>query len=298
MEIHQLKYFVALSQELHFLRASQKAHVSQPTLSQQIKKLEVEFGAVLFERSPKHVRLTEAGKKFLPRAISVLETLESAKRELETDGGEISGILKVGAIPTMGPYLFPPVIARIKKEAPRLKLELFEETTSNLLLHLKEGRLDLAILSLPIEAPGIVSKSIGQEPFFVAASKHHTIAVRKKISLKELAKEPLLILQEGHCFSDQALEYCKRSRQDAQVIFQGSSLGSVMRLAAAGEGVTFVPKMAVEKQESGGLAFIPFTEPSPARHVAVAWRVSAPLGRAHQYFMDVLKEKTGELIRR
>lgn len=286
MELHQLRYFLELSRELHFQRAAEKAHVTQPTLSQQIKKLEEELGLPLFERSPQNVRLTAAGKKFLPHVIEALEKIEHGVSDLRTEADEISGLIRIAAIPTIAPYLLPGVISKIKRSAPKLMLEIYEETTSVLVEHLKEAKFEIGILSLPIQAAGIVSRSLGKEPFYLAVSRNHPLAKKKTVVRDDIVKEKMLILQEGHCFSDQTLEFCNLSRKNEQIQFQGSSLSSVMRLVGAGEGVTFVPKMAVEPRLYPELRFIPFGGTQPSREIGLAWRVTTPLTKAHKFVME------------
>lgn len=289
MELSQLRYFVALSQELNFGRAAARVHVSQPALSLQIKKLEGELGAPLLERSSRRVRLTAAGEKFLPHAMAILDRLERGVREMKETREGLSGRLRVGAIPTIGPYLMPGVIRRIRQMAPRLVLELFEETTSAQLELISEGRLDIGVMSLPIPASGLVSRSLGKEPFFLAVSRRHPLAARRQISKREMEKEKMLVLQEGHCFGNQSLEYCKKSRQDPHIIFQGSSLTSVMNLAASGEGITLVPRMAAVPRRNPGLVFVPLAPPAPQRDIALVWRVSAPLGKTERFFMETVE---------
>ena len=286
MELHQLRYFLELSRELHFQKAAEKAHVTQPTLSQQIKKLEDELGLPLFERSPRNVRLTAAGKKFLPHVIEALERIEHGVSGLREEAGEISGLIRIAAIPTIAPYLLPGVISKIKKSAPKLVLEIYEETTSVLVEHLKEAKFEIGVLSLPIQDSGIVCRPLGKEPFYLAVSKDHPLAKRKTVSRSDIVKEKLLILQEGHCFSDQTLEFCNLSRKNEQIRFQGSSLSSVMRLVGAGEGITFVPKMAVEPHLYPELCFIPFGGHPPVREIGLAWRVTIPLTKAHNFVID------------
>jgi len=290
MDLQQLRYIVALSQELHFLKAARRVNVSQPTLSQQIKKLEEELGVFLFERSPQQVKLTDSGEKFLPYAIQVLDSLEKGVGELQEETGEVTGRIRVAAIPTICPYLLPSVITKIRKKAPRLVLEIYEETTSVLVEHLKDGKLDLGILALPIPDPGIVSRTLGKETFYLAVSKNHPLAKKNTVRPKDIEKERLLVLQEGHCFRNQSLEFCKKQTDDIQVIFQGSSLTSVMKLASSGEGITFVPKMAADFKEYPDLKFIPFASPQPTRELGFVWRISAPLSSGHRLFMSTVEE--------
>lgn len=291
MEIQQIRYVVALSQELHFLKAAQKTNVSQPTLSQQIKKLEDELGAPLFERSPRRVRLTHQGEKFLPYAVSLLDTLQKGVREMRDDSDVVSGTVRVGAIPTICPYVIPDVLAGLAKTAPRVRVQLYEETTSILIEDLKSGRLDIAILALPIADRGISTLALHREPFFAAVSKTHPLAGRARVGRKELLKERLLILREGHCFGQQSMEFCKINRQDPQVSFLGSSLASVMAMAERGQGVTFVPKMAVDKTPEGRLRFIPLPpKEGPYREIGAAWRLTAPLDKAQKVFLETVEQ--------
>lgn len=290
MDLQQLRYIVALYQEKNFLKAAKKVNVTQPTLSQQIKKLEQELGVPLFERSTQQVQATEAGKKFLPHAIAMLDTLSKGVAELTDDLDVVRGTVKLAAIPTIAPYILPEVILALKKKAPLVRLEVYEETTSVLLSHLKEGLVDVGILALPVEAPSAVTRKIAKEEFLLAASKRHPLAKKKEVPSSAINTEKILVLQEGHCFGNQTLEYCKRSRSDEQVIFQGSSLTSVLKLAAAGEGVTFVPAMAVEPRFYPGLAFIPFSDPKPFRELAFIWRTTAPLTKASRMVMETAEE--------
>jgi LysR family hydrogen peroxide-inducible transcriptional activator len=290
MELQPLRYACAVYRERHFLRAAERVHISQPTLSQQIKKLERELGAALFERSPHGVSLTPEGERFLPRAEAVLQALEEAVSELRRGAKEIAGRIRLAAIPTVGPYLLPRVAKRLRTAAPRLQVELHDLTTSLLLEHLKQGRIDMGILALPVDDPGLVSRSFGRERFLLAVSRRHPLAGRRSVSRKDVRHERMLILQEGHCFRNQTLSYCKLSDQDPQIIFQGSNLTSVMRLAAAGEGVTLVPEMAAEPGQHPSLRFLRFAPPEPRREIGVVWRVTTPLNRGHQLLMDLAEE--------
>ncbi len=290
MELQQLRYVAALAKELHFLKASQKVHVTQPTLSQQIRKLEDELGTPLFERSPRKVRLTAAGQRFLPHALEALAAVERGAAELKERSGELTGTVRVSAIPTICPYLMPQVITRLRAAAPKLVLELYEETTSALLNRLKDGEIDLGLLSPPVGEKGISELVLMSEPFYLAVSSRHRLAKAASVHPKELDAERLLVLQEGHCFGGQSLEYCKRVSKNPHVIFRGSSLQSVLRLAAAGEGVTFVPKMAASLSAQADLRFIPFTRPEPERRIGVVWRLSSPLLKTHQLIISLIAE--------
>lgn len=291
MDLQQIRYVVLLSQELHFLRASKKANVSQPTLSQQIQKLERELGTPLFERSPRNVRLTAQGKKFLPHAIAALDSLQKGVRELADERDVAAGIIRLGVIPTICPYLLPGALARLARIAPLLKIELHEETTPVLVDDLKSGRLDLAILALPLPDKGVSVLTLRREPFFVAVSRSHRLADRKSLGRKDLLAEKLLILREGHCFGQQSMDFCKISRQDPQITFEGGSLASVMAMAELGQGITFVPQMAVPSAGSSRLKFIPLLPKDQSyREIGIAWRLSSPLDKGHRVFMETVGE--------
>jgi LysR family transcriptional regulator, hydrogen peroxide-inducible genes activator len=255
------------------------------------------LGVPLFERSSRRVRPTAAGEAFVARARAALEALESASEEARRSAQEVGGRLSVGAIPTVAPYILPPVLQKIRHAAPGLVTEVHELTTSLLIEHLKDGRVDVGVLALPIEEKGLVSRAVGEEPFYLAAPAKHPLARRKSVRPDDFKSERLLILQEGHCFRDQSLEVCRRSADDPRVIFQGSSLSSVMRMATAGEGVTLVPRMAVEPRLHPDLAFRPFAAPAPVRQLGFLWRVTTPLGRAHALFMNLAEEEIRKRIK-
>lgn len=291
MEIHQLRYFVAVAREKHFLKAALSEHISQPTLSQQIQKLEKELGCYLLERSPRHVKLTDHGERFLTHALAILETIAKAKSDIKEDEAEPQGTISLGAIPTIGPYLLPPVIKKLRKAAPRVSLDLHDLTTSSLLESLKEGRIQMGLLALPINERSLATQTVGQEPFFLAVSENHVLASKKNVSVKDFSTEQILILQEGHCFREQSLDYCKLRSNSDRIVFQGSSLVSVMRLAAIGEGVTFVPKMAATPRENPKIKFIRFHSPEPTREIGIAWRMSTPLSNAQKLLIDIIEEE-------
>jgi LysR family hydrogen peroxide-inducible transcriptional activator len=188
----------------------------------------------------------------------------------------------------------PKVILRLKKEAPHLAIELYEETTSVLLDFLKNGRLDLGLLALPVKDRGIVEQRLASEPFYLAVARRHRLASQKIVTRADLKGEKLLILREGHCFGQQVLDFCKLQRKDEQVVFQGSSLASVLRLAAAGEGVTFAPEMAMDGGRDPGLVYLPFAPVPPKRAIGMAWRVSEPLFWGQRSLIEIVRRTLNE----
>jgi LysR family hydrogen peroxide-inducible transcriptional activator len=287
MEIRQLHYVVALAQARHFQRAARLVHVTQPTLSVQIQKLERELGQPLFERSSRQVRLTTAGERFVPHAKAILDQVQAARAEV--GGDEPRGVIRLGVIPTICPYIMPSVLPAFHRLAPLAHVELFEETTAPLLEAIRNGQIDLGVLALPVEARGLSTLSLGWEEFYVAVAKGAALARRGWVDLRTLAQERLLMLQEGHCLRRQSLEFCRRRGKDWPITFQGGSLASVLRLAEAGEGVTFVPHMAREPARHPGLRFLRFHPPRPMRELGIVWRLSAPLLPTHQRLLSVLE---------
>lgn len=289
MELQQLRYVAAVARERHFGKAAERSYVTQPTLSQQIMKLEKELGVSLFERSARGVTLTPEGERFVPRVLAILEELEGALHATKEETGAISGRVRLAAIPTIGAYLLPRILKAVRKKAPELALELHDLTTSMLLENLKQGRIDMGILALPVEDPALLTRSFGTEEFFLAVRRGHPLASKRRASMSRIREERMLILQEGHCFRDQALEYCAMSSKDERIVFQGSSLTSVMRLTAAGEGVTFVPRMAADARENPGLSFVRCEAPEPKREIGVVWRATTPLSKAHLFLMEAIE---------
>lgn len=290
MDLQQIRYVVALAKEGSFQRAARSVGISQPTLSQQVKKLEDELGSPLFERSSHAVRLTVAGEKFIPFAMGALESLSAGSQMVRSEKNALDGLVKLGFIPTVGPYLLPVAIRKLQKQAPNLRLELFEETTSVLVESLKAGKCDLGLLALPVGDSALASRSLGAEEFYLAVSKKHPLASKKQIIASDLSDEPLLMLKEGHCFRDQALDFCRRGNASPQVTFEGSSLVSVMNLVASGDGITLVPKMTVDQTPHAGLKFIPFKDPKPMREIGICWRMTMPLTAVQRFVLDALGE--------
>jgi LysR family hydrogen peroxide-inducible transcriptional activator len=286
MELHQLRYALAVHREKHFGRAAQSVPISQPTLSQQIHKLERELGVRLFERSPHGVRTTPAGERFMTTAAAGLETLDRAATETKEGADALTGTVRLGAIPTAAPYLLPDLLSTLKSNAPRVVLEFHELTTALLMDAVKAGRVDIGLLALPVGDPGFETRVLGEDPFYLAVAARHPLAGKKRLRLSDIASEPLLILQEGHCFRNQSLAFCKMAGRDPRVVFEGSGLESVMRVAATGAGVTFVPRLAVRASEHPGLRFIPFQPPAPSRTLGGLWRSTMIPTRAHRVILD------------
>ena len=247
MELHQLRYFCAVADTGSFSRAAEKCHVSQPSLSQQILKLESELGGRLFDRLGRSVRLTDLGEAFLPRARSVLHELSSAKDELTERLQSEAGPVVIGAIPTIAPYWLASRLASFSRKFPKVHLTIAEEITPVLLERLRAGSVDLAVLALPIRGHEFDSRPLFTERLYAALPKTHKLARRPTLQLADLRRDPFLFLRDGHCFRDTAVAACDRARLDPRVVFESGHLSSLLAMVGAGMGVSLVPEMAVDK---------------------------------------------------
>lgn len=284
MTLTDLRYIVMLARECHFGRAADKCHVSQPTLSVALKKVEQRIGALLFERSSNDVRLTPLGEQVAAQAERVLE--EAAKLdEIATQGKDpLVGPLRLGAIYTIAPYLLPRLIPSLHAHAPQMPLYLQENFTVRLVEQLRRGELDVAVLALPFSEPGIVTRAVYDEPFRVAMPVAHPLAREKKIKADRLTAEHLLLLGQGNCFRDQVVQACPNLTEPGGLArtLEGSSLETLRHMVASGAGISVVPASAVESWpvDETLMTIRPFAEPVPKRRVVLAWRVTFPRPQA------------------
>jgi LysR family hydrogen peroxide-inducible transcriptional activator len=282
MTLTELRYIVAVARERHFGRAAEACFVSQPTLSVAVKKLEEELEVTLFERGPGEVSVTPAGEKIVEQAQRVLEEA-SRIREIAAAGRDpLAGPLRLGAIYTIGPYLLPKLIPILRRMAPAMQLLIQENFTHRLGEMLKNGEVDVILVALPFEEPGIATQAAYDEPFLVAVPKGHPWEGRKRITSEELTRESLLLLGEGHCFRDQVLEIChavrSKDRSSLARTVEGGSLETIRQMVATGVGVTVLPATSVTPGAGGNdlIRILPFARPVPVRRVGLAWRRSFP----------------------
>ena len=286
MELHQLRYFCAVAETGSFSRAAEQSHVSQPSLSQQIIKLEEELGARLFDRLGRSVRLTELGKTFLPRARAVLRELEAAKGDVVERKDFVGGPVTVGVIPTVGPYFLPRVLTSFSRKFPQVRITVVEEITPVLLDRLRAGAIDVAILALPIRGHEFEATPLLTERLFAALPKNHRLAKRTALSLRDLRSEPFLLLRDGHCFRATAVAACDRARLHPQVIFESGQFSSLLSLVGAGMGVSIVPEMAVERKSP--CRYVHIADEQAARTIGTVVLRGRSLTRAHQAFLSHL----------
>lgn len=290
MNLRDLRYFVALADTRHFGRAAERSFVSQPTLSAQIKKLENHLGVQLVERQPRRVTLTDTGAKILPLARRILQESDEIVSLARNEHDPLSGRLNVGLIPTIGPYLLPLVIRKLRKRLPQLQLMLYEYQTQPLLEKLRSGDIELGILALPVAPDGLEVRELYTEPFHAALPGTSPLAKKTSIKLDDLTGENLLLLEDGHCLRDQALEVCNRIDIKESGDYRATSLETLRQMVAAGLGVTLLPELATRGPFGSGHGLIvkPFTRPSPSRAVGAVWRRSSARGAAIDAVCDVI----------
>lgn len=272
----ELRYVVALAQERHFGRAAQKCFVTQPTLSLALAKLEDELGVKLFERNKNDVRVTARGGAIVEQARRVLDEVAKIPQMASGSRDQLAGALRLGAIPTIGPYLLPDLVPALRKRAPAMPLAIEENLTGNLAPMLREGELDVVIIALPFALPGVKTRVVYEEPFSVVVPEGHPWQARKAVKPSELSQENLLVLNAGHCFRDQVLEACPGQSNTALPEGRaGSSLETIRNMVASGLGVSVLPASALAPRYATKLLkAVPFTNPVPSRKVALAWRAS------------------------
>lgn len=298
MNLRDLRYLVALADYKHFGRAAEASFVSQPTLSTQIKKLEEELGVSLIERRPRNVMLTETGQAIVARARVMLreadEIRKLARHAIEPEAGTV----RIGIFPTLGPYLLPHAIPHITATFPRLELMLFEEKTENILTKLHSGAFDAGLLALPIADDSLHAEFLFEEAFVLALPKKHKLANAKCVRLDALTNETLLLLDDGHCLRDQALEVCRMAGAAERSGFRATSLETLRHMVATNVGITLLPALAVHAPApvSGEVVLVPFASPVPHRRIAMVWRKTSVLKTFLSQLAPLLKTVPKEFL--
>ncbi len=274
--LKHLRYFEALARHRHFGRAAEASAISQPALSLQVKELEAILGAPLVERRPREISLTPLGEAFAPRARDILRAVDELQALAQAASGPLSGRLRLGVIPTIAPYLLPRVLQTLGRQFPDLDLRPREAITPKLMRDLGEGRLDLALVALPVSEPSLVEHPLFAEEFLLV--RHARAADQPIPPLADLPQAPLLLLEEGHCFRDQALAFCKLPASPAGEIMEGSTLATLVQMVGAGIGMTLIPEMAAGiETQSAPVVLHRLPKPRPGRTVGLVWRRSNPL---------------------
>jgi LysR family hydrogen peroxide-inducible transcriptional activator len=291
MNLKDLKYLVALADTGHFGKAAERSFVSQPTLSAQLKKLEEYLGVKLVERQPRNVQLTEIGKQVVVRARRMLDEGDEIVALARNNTDPLAGRLKMALIPTIGPYLLPRVMQKIRKSLPHLGLMLYEHQTEPLVKRLRDGEIDLGIMALPAPNDRLQSRALYEEQFTVALPLHHPLAAKSSIKIQDLQNHTLLLLEDGHCMRDHALEICSRIEVREAEDFRATSLETLRQMVVAGLGCTLLPELAVDSPfgSQRGLTIRQFAKPAPTRTVGAVWRKSSTRSAAIGALCDIIE---------
>ncbi len=288
MEVHQLRYFCAVARHGTFTRASEVERVAQPSLSQQILKLEAELGARLFDRLPRSARLTVFGRTFLPKAERILRQMEEAKSELRDLSGEERGEVVIGIIPTIAAYLLPRLLKDFNRRHPQVSLKVVEEITPTLLHRLHEASVDLAIAALPVQGNDLECQELFKESFYAVLPDQHPLASSASLNLLQLKGEPFLLLKEGHCFRESVISACRKSRVTPSIIFESGQFATILAMVSAGMGVSAVPAMAVKPQP--GCKFVPLSGKHNLRSVGIVTYRHRYQARAMRHLIQHMRE--------
>ncbi|MCX2980569.1 LysR family transcriptional regulator [Halieaceae bacterium IMCC14734] len=288
MNIKDLRYFLAVAELQHFGRAAEQCCVSQPTLSGQIKKLEAELDVTLLERTNRRVMLTEIGEQVAVSARRILREVDTIQDAARSSHDPLSGKFRLGAFPTLSTYIFPSLVPKVKQSLPDLRLILVEEKTAVLIEKLRHGELDAALLALPVRDDFLVSQALFDDEFLLAVPPEHELASQKSIDQSVLKNHRLLLLEEGHCLRDQALEVCQLNGIAEEQDFRATGLETLRQMVKAGSGITFMPRIAVQAEEAN-IRYVPFTHPAPVRTIGLVWRKTT----ARQPVIDKLVEQLG-----
>ena len=277
MTLTELKYIVAVADERNFRRAAERCFVSQPSLSASVRKLEEELGVPLFERGGGEILLTEAGEPVIAQARRVLEEAARVKTVAREKGNPLEGVLRLGVIHTVAPYLLPGLVLGLRTAAPRMPLDIEENQTALLEQMLRAGQIDVAIVALPFAPPGVDTMILYDEQFQAIVPAKHPWAKRKSVSADELSGENLLLLSIGHCFRDQVLDACHEFSRPVPLGKQGNSLETLRSMVASGLGVSVLPATALTARNDSPLVrAVPFAPPAPTRRIVAACRTGFP----------------------
>jgi len=299
MNLRDLKYLVALADHKHFGRAAAASFVSQPTLSTQIRKLEEELGVALVERAPRKVMLTPAGRDVADRARRIVADIEQMREAARRSQDPEAGTVRLGIFPTLGPYLLPHVVPGIRARFPQLELLLVEEKSDLLLAQLRDGRLDASLLALPVHDEQLHVEPLFDEPFVLAVPGAHPLAARESLLLHELADQRLLLLEDGHCLRDQALDVCHLSGASEKSGFRATSLETLRQMVAANVGVTLLPTLATKPPvpRSDDIRLLGFRDSNPSREIAMVWRRSSAMDAFLQRLAALFRALPPALLR-
>ena len=287
MEFHQLRYVCAIADTGSFSRAAERCQVAQPSLSQQVLKLEEDLGTKLFDRLGRSVRLTEAGHAFLPHARSILSQMEMARSNVADKCADVRGSVAVGVIPTIAPYLMPRYTTVFAKKYAEAKLRIVEQTTPVLVESLRDLSIDLAILALPLRHKDLELFPLRTEPLFAVLPKNHPLAAAESLALKDLRGESFVMLRDGHCFRDLSIAACTHARVTPRIAFESGQFSSLFGMVAAGVGISLVPEMAIDR--NAGCRYVRLSDARATRTIVAAVLRGRSFNRVQQAFLSGIK---------
>lgn len=291
MEMHQLRYVVAVARAGNFSRAAEQCNVSQPSLSQQIQKLEEELGERLFDRLKREARLTAAGEAFLRRAMKILEEVDAAKREASEAHQLLRGRLTVGVLPTIAPYLLPRVLPQFTARFPGVEIVVQEDTTARLLKLAQSYEIDFALASRPIPDQHMEVRDLFTEELMVALPRRHPLARKRALNAGDLEKERLIVMKEGHCLGDQVLDFCGRREVKPNISFRSAQLETIQALVCSGMGISLIPAMALHRDRKICPEYRSMAKPAPERKIVAFWPAQRQINRAATEFLKQLAER-------
>jgi len=288
MEVNQLRYFVAVAELENFTRAAEQCHVTQPSLSQQIAKLERELGTRLFDRLGRSIVLTDSGKELLVRARKIVEDLDATQAWFQKPEGPRSSNLKIGALPTIAPFLLPRIISEFRAGMPEVALTVVEDYTDHLLDRLAKGTLDIAILALPIEDGRIHVEPLFRESLLVALPANHPLAEKSSVLFNQIRDESFVLLREVHCLGDQIVGFCRQQEFQPQVACETAQISTIQEMIRLELGISLLPEMAIRPSDEG-IVYRPLRKLQPTRTIAVAWNRHKTLSRPQQDLLTILR---------
>lgn len=288
MEMHQLRYVVAVARTGNFSRAAEQCHVSQPSLSQQIQKLEEELGERLFDRLKREVKLTPHGAAFQRRAVKILEEVDAAKREATEAKELLRGTLALGVLPTIAPYLLPGVMAAFTKKFPGMEMVVQEDTTARLINLALACEIDFALASWPIADERVDIRELFTEELMLVLPPGHALARKRTVPIADLEGERFIVMKEGHCLGDQVLRFCDRSELRPIIKLRSAQLETIQSLVRAGMGISLIPAMAAQSRRGNFLEYRSLSQPRPQRKIVALWPRQRPPGRAADEFLKLI----------
>jgi LysR family transcriptional regulator, hydrogen peroxide-inducible genes activator len=298
MEMQQLRYVVAVARTGNFSRAAEQCNVSQPSLSQQIMKLEDDLGERLFDRMKRAAKLTSHGEVFLQHAVQILYEVDAAKRKVAEVKDLLRGTITVGVLPTIAPYLLPEPMAEFTEKYPGVEIIVQEDTTARLLKHTLAYEIDFALVSQPIKDDRLVVREIVAEELLLALPSGHPLTRKRNINVSDLADERLIVMKEGHCLGDQVLRFCERPDLRPQISFRSAQLETVQAFVRAGLGISLIPAMAVQGNTGDTLEYRSLKSPRPERIIVVIWPNQRPPGRAANELLKLISPRFAETAKR